>query len=67
MNATQDPYPVDARRCRTGDIDGIWVLGGIHAEELGLADGALPSMETLQAMTAKAGQRPNAALPLFSW
>ena len=67
LAAVGDSLRTDIAGAAAVGIDGIWVLGGIHAEELNLSDGALPPLEALQAITAKAGQRPNAALPLFSW
>ncbi len=62
-----DSLRTDVAGAAAAGFDGIWVLGGIHAAELGIENGALPPSEKLESLAKAAGQRPVAALPLFSW
>ena len=65
--AVGDSLRTDIAGAAAAGLDSIWVLGGIHAQELRLTDGALPPAETLDACMDTAGQTPTAALPLFKW
>lgn len=65
--AVGDSLRTDIAGAAAAGMDAIWVLGGIHAEELGLSDRALPPADRLDTMAREAGQRPTAALPLFHW
>jgi HAD superfamily hydrolase (TIGR01459 family) len=72
--------PPRARVCAIGDslrtdiagaagigIDSILVIGGIHAEGLGVAPGTLPTADRLEALCAIAGVRPTAAIAGLRW
>ena len=48
-------------------IDAALVVGGIHADELGVADGAPPDADDLARLCARAGLSPVAAVPGFVW
>ena len=65
--AVGDSLRTDIAGAAAAGLDAIWVLGGIHAEELQLANGALPPAERLDALAGAAGQTPAAALPFFRW
>lgn len=72
--------PPKARLCGIGDslrtdvagaaavgIDSILITGGIHAEGLGAAPGALPDPAKLDALCASIGARPTYAMPGLRW
>ena len=65
--AVGDSLRTDVAGAAAAGLDAIWVLGGIHAQELQLTDGTLPPAETLDACMDIAGQTPTAALPFFRW
>ncbi len=67
LAAVGDSLRTDIAGAAAAGIDAIWVLGGIHAEELGVSDGALPPAERLNALAGQAALKPDAALPLFTW
>lgn len=48
-------------------LDSVLVLGGLHAEEMGLAPGALPDAARLAKSCAAAGHVPMAAMRAFVW
>jgi HAD superfamily hydrolase (TIGR01459 family) len=72
--------PARARVCAIGDslrtdiagaagagIDSILVIGGIHAEALGVGPGELPPSDRLDALCAEIGVRPQAAIAGLRW
>jgi HAD superfamily hydrolase (TIGR01459 family) len=65
--AVGDALRTDIAGATAAGIDGAWVIGGIHAEELGAVNGTLPPAEVLERAAAAQGLRPTAALPAFVW
>lgn len=65
--AVGDALRTDIAGATAAGIDGAWVIGGIHAEELGAVNGTLPPAEVLERAAAAQGLRPIAALPAFVW
>lgn len=65
--AVGDALRTDIAGAAAAGIDGAWVIGGIHAEELGAVNGTLPPAEVLERAAAAHGLRPIAALPAFVW
>jgi len=63
--AIGDSLRTDMTGARTLGIDGLFVAGGIHAEELGQREN--PSRESLSAMFAAAGVTPRAVMPRLAW
>lgn len=59
--AVGDALRTDMAGAKAAGIDGCWVLGGIHGEELG-GDPA-----RIEAAAARAGLAPVACLPAFTW
>lgn len=72
--------PPRARLCGIGDslrtdvagatgvgIDSILITGGIHAESLGAAPGALPDPAKLDGLCASIGAHPTYAMPGLRW
>jgi HAD superfamily hydrolase (TIGR01459 family) len=55
-----------AGACGAG-IDGIFVAGGIHGDELAVAGESFPDRDRLRAACAAAGAHPTAALATFRW
>lgn len=65
--AVGDALRTDIAGATAAGIDGAWVIGGIHAEELGAVNGTLPPAEVLERAASAQGLRPIAALPAFVW
>ncbi|MDX1485928.1 MAG: TIGR01459 family HAD-type hydrolase [Alphaproteobacteria bacterium] len=65
--AIGDSLATDIRGAAGAGVASILVTSGIHATELGLAYGEIPSQEKLQEACAKAGAFPVAAVPAFVW
>jgi HAD superfamily hydrolase (TIGR01459 family) len=65
--AVGDALRTDIAGATAAGIDGAWIIGGIHAEELGAVNGTLPSAEVLERAAAAQGLSPIAALPAFVW
>jgi len=65
--AVGDSLRTDIAGATAAGIDAAWVIGGIHAEELGAVDGTLPPAEVLQRAAAAHKLEPVAALPAFAW
>lgn len=64
--AVGDALATDIAGAQAVGIDAAWVVGGIHAEELGAA-GRLPPPPVLERAAAARGLAPVAALPAFVW
>lgn len=62
-----DGLNTDIRGARDAGLDAVWILGGIHREELGLAGGGAPDPERLAALCGAADVRPLAAVPALVW
>ncbi|MCC7427227.1 MAG: TIGR01459 family HAD-type hydrolase [Alphaproteobacteria bacterium] len=65
--AVGDSLRTDLAGARAVGIDAVWVLDGIHARELGLAEGRLPEPEAVARLAAPFGVAPIAAMPAFTW
>ncbi len=65
--AIGDSLRTDIAGARTAGMDGIFVAGGIHAEALGLADGASLDQARLTALFESRGLFPAAALAELRW
>lgn len=65
--AVGDALRTDIAGATAAGIDGAWVIGGIHAEELGAVNGTLPPAEVLERAAAAQGLAPVAAVPAFVW
>lgn len=65
--AVGDSLRTDIAGAESVGIDSVWILGGIHAAELGAADGVLPPRAVLEAATGAMGLSPVAALAAFIW
>ncbi|HZT52402.1 MAG TPA: TIGR01459 family HAD-type hydrolase [Stellaceae bacterium] len=65
--AVGDSLRTDIAGARAAGLDCVWVVGGIHGEELGLAPGAAPEPGRIAAALAASGQSPMAAIAGFSW
>ncbi len=65
--AVGDSLRTDIAGANAAGIDSILVTGGIHADELGLAQGSAPDLDRLEAAIAASGHRPDAAIAQFRW
>ncbi len=65
--AIGDSLRTDLAGAAAADIDAALVVGGIHADELGAADGAAPDADDLARLCAREGLSPVAAVPAFVW
>ncbi|MCU0985024.1 MAG: TIGR01459 family HAD-type hydrolase [Acetobacteraceae bacterium] len=65
--AVGDALRTDIAGAASVGIASAWILGGIHAEELGLAEGELPPPGVAEARAAQDGLSPDAVLPAFRW
>lgn len=65
--AVGDALRTDIAGAASVGIASAWVLGGIHAEELGIAEGTLPPPGVAEARAARDGLSPDAVLPEFRW
>ncbi len=65
--AIGDSLRTDIAGAAAAGIDAVMVIGGIHADELGVADGEAPEPDALARLCADAGLSPVAAVPAFVW
>ncbi len=65
--AIGDSFRTDIAGANRAGLDSLFALGGIHAEELGLAPGAAPDPAQLEAAIAAGGHRPTAAILGLRW
>ncbi len=65
--AVGDALHTDVRGANGAGIGAIFVTQGIHAEELGIRPGDIPDAVRLEALVARHGDRPLAALPALYW
>ena len=64
--AVGDSFRTDIRGANAAGIDSLFVIGGIHREDL-LGPGGEPDEERLAAMAARAGAMPTYAVRCFDW
>jgi HAD superfamily hydrolase (TIGR01459 family) len=65
--AVGDSFRTDMAGAQAAGIDGLFVAGGIHGEELGAAPGEPPAPDRLARLVADSGIRPVAVVPSFVW
>ncbi len=65
--AIGDSLRTDIAGAAAAGIDSALVVGGIHAEELGMKNGAACDAEALARLCAREGLSPVAAVPAFVW
>ncbi len=65
--AVGDSLRTDIAGALAAGLDSVFVTGGIHGEELGLAAGDSPELARLAALCQTAGWVPNAAIAHFQW
>ncbi|KAL0918894.1 hypothetical protein M5K25_010941 [Dendrobium thyrsiflorum] len=66
--AVGDSLHHDIKGANNAGIESVFITGGIHAAELGLADlSGFPETEALQALASKYDAYPSYVLPSFSW
>jgi HAD superfamily hydrolase (TIGR01459 family) len=65
--AVGDSLRTDIAGARGAGIDSVWIVGGIHAEELGLEPGELPDRARVGAALAASGEAPVAVASGFRW
>jgi HAD superfamily hydrolase (TIGR01459 family) len=65
--AVGDALHTDIRGANGAGMAAIFVTQGIHAEELGIRPGDTPSPDRLEAVIARHGDRPVAALATLCW
>jgi len=62
-----DSFRTDIAGARAAGIDGIFIAGGIHIEELAPDAEGRPDPNRLAVMAAESGHHPAAVLPFFRW
>jgi HAD superfamily hydrolase (TIGR01459 family) len=62
-----DSLRTDIAGARGAGIDALWIVGGLHAEELGVTPGAPPDAQRIEAALAAAGESPLAVARGFCW
>ncbi|MFP6725580.1 MAG: HAD hydrolase-like protein, partial [Alphaproteobacteria bacterium] len=62
-----DGLATDVRGARRAGIDAIWIAGGIHAVELGLARNGQFDPRTAQKVAEAAGEWPRAVMSWLRW
>ncbi|MEJ0072444.1 MAG: TIGR01459 family HAD-type hydrolase [Pseudomonadota bacterium] len=65
--AIGDSLRTDIAGAAGAGIDSVLVIGGIHAEGLGVGPGELPPADRLEALCATVGFRPQAAIAGLRW
>ncbi len=65
--AIGDSLRTDIAGAAAAGIDSVLVVSGLHAEELGVPDGAPPDADALARLCAREGLSPVAAVPAFIW
>jgi HAD superfamily hydrolase (TIGR01459 family) len=65
--AVGDSLRTDIAGARAAGIDAVWIVGGLHAEELGVRPGELPDEKRVAAALAAAGEAPLAVASGFAW
>jgi HAD superfamily hydrolase (TIGR01459 family) len=65
--AIGDSLRTDIAGARAAGIDAVWIVGGLHAEELGVRPGELPDEKRVAAALAAAGEAPLGVASGFAW
>jgi HAD superfamily hydrolase (TIGR01459 family) len=62
-----DSLRTDIAGARGAEIDALWIVGGLHAEELGVTPDAALDAQRVEAALAAAGEAPLAVATGFRW
>jgi len=62
-----DGLTTDIRGARRAGIDAVWIAGGIHAIEVGLASNGNFDLLAAQNVAEEAGEFPRAVMPCLQW
>ena len=65
--AVGDSLRTDIAGARAAGIDAVWIVGGLHAEELGVKPGEPPDAARIDAALTASGEAPLAVACGFSW
>jgi HAD superfamily hydrolase (TIGR01459 family) len=65
--AIGDSLRTDIAGARAAGLDCVWIVGGIHADELGMKPGELPDRERVAAALARSGEAPRYIASGFRW
>lgn len=65
--AVGDALETDIKGANGAGLASVLVTRGIHAAELGITPGAIPSPASLESLAARHGERPGWAMPVFAW
>ena len=65
--AVGDSLRTDIAGARGAGLDSVWIVGGIHAEELGMKPGELPNHARVAAALQASGEAPRAVAAGFRW
>jgi HAD superfamily hydrolase (TIGR01459 family) len=65
--AVGDSLRTDVAGARAAGIDSLFIAGGIHAEELGLAPGQSPTLDSLAQLCRAGSEHPTWAAAAFAW
>jgi len=65
--AVGDSLRTDIAGARSAEIDAVWIVGGLHAEELGITPGEPPDALRIEHALAASGEAPLAVACGFSW
>ncbi len=65
--AIGDSLRTDIAGARAAGIDSVWIVGGIHAEELGMTPGELPDRARITAALEASGEAPRYIASGFRW
>lgn len=65
--AVGDSLRTDVAGARGAGIDSLFIAGGIHAEELGLAPGEKPTLDSLAQLCRAGREHPTWAAAAFVW
>ena len=65
--AVGDSLRTDIAGAKAADIDSLLVLGGIHGDEVGMANGGRPDETKISEICARENQKPVAAISEFIW
>ncbi|MFP6748697.1 MAG: TIGR01459 family HAD-type hydrolase [Alphaproteobacteria bacterium] len=62
-----DALATDIRGARRAGIDAVWIVGGIHGDDMGLGPDGQFDEERMRKLAEEAGERPQAALSSLHW
>ncbi len=65
--AVGDGVETDIAGARDAGVDAVWITGGLPAHAWGIAPGAAPPQDRVEAACAAHGVRPVGVMPLLRW